>query len=87
VVFTRDGETVATRTVALGPRESTTVSASVRLPETGQVDVSAANHSTRVRVRESVLGPESVPVPGLGAPAAVVAVAVFAGLFRRFSAE
>ena len=86
VVFTRNGEAVARRTVTLGPGESETVSATVSLPKTGEVAVGAGERSVTLNVREQGLSRSDVPVPGFGAPVAVVTILAASGLLRRFSA-
>lgn len=85
VVFTRNGEAVARQTVTLGPGESETVSATVSLPEAGEVAVGAGERSVTLNVREQGLSRSDVPVPGFGAPVAAVALLAVAGLLRRFS--
>jgi hypothetical protein len=52
VAFTRDGETVATRTVTLGPGERGTVSAEVTMPEAGIHRVGAGDRTVGVRVED-----------------------------------
>jgi len=87
VVFTRNGEAVAERTVSLRPGERTTVSATVTLPEAGEHRISAGDRSVAVRVTTETEGlPSDVPVLGFGVPVAVAAVALLAGLGRLVSA-
>lgn len=92
VAFTRDGETVTTREVTLGPGESTEVTASVRMPATGTHRVGAGKGSVAIRVTEEAVtsgsgpGDTSLPIPGLGgAPAVVAVLAVAVLLARRLS--
>jgi hypothetical protein len=82
VVFTRNGEPVAERTVTLGPGERTTVSAPVTMPPTGDHRIGAGEQSVSVQV---TAGTETVPVPGFGVPAALTAGALLAGLLRLCS--
>jgi len=70
VPFTREGETVTTRTVSVGPNERTTVSATVELTETGQRRVGAGDQSASVFVESA----SQTSAPGFGAPAAVAAI-------------
>ncbi|KPN32177.1 hypothetical protein SY89_02939 [Halolamina pelagica] len=71
VAFTRGGETVATRTVAVGPNDRETVSATVELTEPGQQRVGANGESLAVSVEST----SRTSVPGFGVPAAVGAIA------------
>ncbi|MFW5934583.1 MAG: hypothetical protein ACOCQL_01890 [Halolamina sp.] len=70
VPFTREGETVTTRTVSVGPNERTTVSATVDLTETGQQRVGAGDQSVAVIVESA----SETSAPGFGVSAAVAAI-------------
>jgi hypothetical protein len=90
VVFTRDGEAMAERTVSLGPGERRNVSAEVGLPAAGDHRIGAGERSVRVRVTTATSGTQGtseVPVPGFGVPATVMALGALIGLCRRFPTE
>lgn len=87
VTFTRDGEPVATRTVAVGPGESATVTVPVRLNESGTHRLGAGDARVSVSVSESGgFGVSGTEIPGFGVVAAAIAVAV-AGLLARRRVE
>ena len=70
VAFTRDGETVTTRSGAVGPEESETGSATIELDEPGQRRVGADGREVAVLVESK----SSTRAPGFGAPAAIAAL-------------
>lgn len=83
VAFTRGSETVATRTVAVGPNDRETVSATVELTESGQQRVGANGEAVAVLVES----PSRTSVPGFGAPAAVGAIASLLAVQRLRSSR
>jgi hypothetical protein len=92
VVFTRDGEPVAERTVRLGPGEQTTVSATVPMPDAGERRVAAGEQAATVTVRAAtenpaVGEPTDVGIPGFGIPVLVLGFVAFVALSRLVSAE
>ena len=82
VTFTRDGETVTTRSVTVGPREHETVTATVELPTAGDHRVGAGERAVDVRVTAPPIGTR---VPGFGPAAAVVGILAFFAAKRRRS--
>lgn len=91
VSFTRDGRTVATRTVAVGPGESATVTVPIQLNESGTHRLGAGGAQIHVTVGDSGAGADGderteTVIPGFGVVAAAVAVAV-AGLVARRQLE
>ncbi|WP_435118482.1 CARDB domain-containing protein [Halolamina sp. C58] len=82
IPFTRNGETVTTRTVTLGPGERETVSATVELPAAGEYRVGAGGRAVDVR---AVAPTTETTTPGFGVPVAIVAVLAALGLRRSGS--
>ena len=82
IPFTRNGETVTTRTVALGPGERETVSATVELPAAGEYRVGAGGRAVGVR---AVAPTSETTGPGFGIPVAIVAVLAALGVRQRRS--
>jgi len=83
VAYTRDGETVARRTVRLGPGESATVSEKLTLQEAGEVRLGAGERAVTVEVREQGgVSQSDVPIPGFGVPAALAGIAALVLLTR-----
>ena len=96
VEFTRDGETVTTRTVPVGPNATTTVAVSVSFSEAGTHRIAAGDARATVEVGADASGGggfgdvglgddggTGAPVPGLGIVPAVLALLVVGLLARR----
>jgi len=83
IPFTRNGETVTTRTVTLGPGERETVSATVELPAAGEYRVGAGGRAVDVRAVTPMT--TETTGPGFGIPVAIVAVLAGVALRRRRS--
>lgn len=86
VAFTRDGETVATRTVTVGPGERETVTTAVGLSEVGSYRLGAGDRTVEVRVQARTTATRTTG-PGFGVPVAIIAILGALGLFRRELSE
>ena len=84
VTFTRDGETVTTRTVTVGPGGTETVAAAVELSSAGSYRIGAGDRTVDVRVQTPTTATRTTS-PGFGAPVAILAILGLLGLFRRGS--
>ncbi len=84
VAFTRNGETVTTRTITVGAGGTATVTATVRLPEAGSYRIGAGDRTVDVRAEAPATATATrTTSPGFGVPVAALSILVAFGLLRR----